>query len=116
MNVIFYQKADGTEPAREFLLSLDNRLRAKTARTIALLETNGYALREPFSKYLGNGIFELRVRLSTSHVRVLYFFIVGDTAVLTNGFIKKTSKTPRQELELAATYRLDFISKNQEIL
>lgn len=59
--VIFYDKADGTEPAKDFILSLDKKMRAKMLRTISLLADNGSDLREPCSKAMGDGIFELRV-------------------------------------------------------
>ena len=39
---------------------------------------------------------------------MLYFFIVGKKAILTNGFIKKTQKTPREEKELAKKYKADY--------
>lgn len=39
--VIFYDKADGTEPAKDFILSLDKKMRAKMLRTISLLADNG---------------------------------------------------------------------------
>ena len=58
---------------------------------------NGPLLREPYSKSLENGIFELRTKQGSDITRVLYFFIVGKKAVLTNGFIKKSKKTPKAE-------------------
>mgnify|MGYP003248924959 CR=1 FL=1 len=61
--VIFYDKADGTEPAKDFILSLDKKMRAKMLRTISLLADNGPDLREPCSKPLGDGIFELRAKV-----------------------------------------------------
>ena len=45
--VIFYGKADGTFPARDFILSLEPKMRAKMVRTVELLEHNGIDLREP---------------------------------------------------------------------
>ena len=48
--IVFYEKEDGTKPARDFLLSLDVKMRAKMVRTIGLLEKNGNRLREPESK------------------------------------------------------------------
>ena len=56
--IIFYDKSDGTEPAKEFLLSLDKKMRAKLLFTIDLLADNGPELREPYSKPLGNGILD----------------------------------------------------------
>ena len=43
--VIFYDKTDGTEPAKDFILSLDKKMRAKMLRTISLLADNGPDLR-----------------------------------------------------------------------
>lgn len=112
--VIFYEKEDGTEPAKEFLLSLDTKMRAKMVRTISILAENGTELREPYSKPLGDGIFELRAKVGSDITRVLYFFFVGQTVILTNGFVKKTPKTPPGEIERAKRYRADHISRKED--
>lgn len=80
-----------------------------------ILEESGNHLREPYSKHLEDGIFELRGKVGNSISRVLYFFGVGNRIILTNGFIKKTQKTPRKELELAKQYRKDFLERIGEI-
>ena len=90
--VIFYQKTSGEEPAKEFILSLDNKMRAKINSMISLLEDNGTELRKPYSEHLEDGIFELRVKFASNISRVLYFFVSGKRIVLTHGFIKKTQK------------------------
>ena len=90
----FYDKADGSEPAKEFILSLDKKMQAKVLRTVALLREEGPFLREPYSKALDDGIFEIRTKFGSDITRVLYFFVVGKKVILTNGFIKKTQKTP----------------------
>ena len=99
--IILYDTEDGRCPVQELLDSLEPKLLAKTLRTIDLLEMNGPLLCEPYSKPLENGIFELRTKQGSDITRVLYFFIVGKKAVLTNGFIKKSQKTPKAEKELA---------------
>ena len=106
--IIFYDKEDGSCPVKELLDSLEPKLLAKTLRTIDLLEMNGPLLREPYSKPLGNGIFELRTKQGSDLTRVLYFFIIGKKAILTNGFIKKSQKTPKEEIELANKYKTDY--------
>ena len=58
--IILYDTEDGRCPVQELLDSLEPKLLAKTLRTIDLLEMNGPLLREPYSKPLENGIFELR--------------------------------------------------------
>lgn len=111
--IIFYDKPDGTEPAKEFLLSLDKKMRAKLLFTIDLLADNGPELREPYSKPLGNGIFEVRAKVGSDISRVLYFFVIGRRVILTNGFIKKTQKTPTVEIERAKNYRDEFLSRKE---
>ena len=81
---------------------------AKTFRTIDLLEANGPLLREPYSKSLEDGIFELRTKQGTDITRVLYFFFIGEKIILTNGFVKKTQKTPKAEKDLAKKYKADY--------
>lgn len=111
--IIFYDKEDGTEPAKEFLDSLDVKMRAKMLRTIVMLQSNGYELREPYSKPLNDGILELRAKVGSDISRVLYFFVVGKKAILTNGFIKKTQKTPKEEIERAKRYRAEYLCRKE---
>lgn len=64
--VIFYETENGKQPAKEFLLSLDTKMRAKMFRTIELAAENGADLREPYSKPLDDGIFELRAKVAAT--------------------------------------------------
>lgn len=110
-DVDFFRKQDGSCPVEDFLNTLDTKMRAKLLRLIMLLEQNGNELREPYSKPLGDGIFELRAKQGSDITRVLYFFVIGHKIILTNGFIKKSLKTPRSEIELAKRYRADYLSR-----
>ena len=53
----------------------------------------------------------LRAKSGSNISRILYFFVVGRRIVLTNGFIKKSQKTPRNEIEKAKRYRADYLSR-----
>lgn len=53
-------------------------MRAKLLMEIKLLEEKGTLLREPYSKPLGDGIFELRAKVGTDISRVLYFSIMKE--------------------------------------
>ena len=112
--VLFYETEKGEQPAKEFLLSLDKKMRAKMVDTISILQDNGYEVREPYSKHLSEGIFELRAKLGTDITRVLYFFYVDRHIILTNGFIKKSNKTPTKEIERAKKYRSDYLRRKEE--
>ena len=112
--VEFYEDKDGNQPAKEFLLSLDKKMRAKMITTIGILQDNGYELREPYSKHLSEGIFELRAKVGSDIARVLYFFFIDRRIILTNGFIKKTQKTPTKEIAKAKKYREDYLRREGE--
>ncbi len=113
--VLFYEKENGDVPVQDFLFSLNNKMRAKMVRAIKLLEENGTKLREPVSKPLDEGIFELRAQISTDISRVFYFFVIGKHAILTHGFIKKTQKTPKSEIERAKRYRDDYLKRSGSV-
>lgn len=111
--IVFYDRPDGTEPVREFLDSLDVKMRAKLVREIELLAVNGTELREPYSKAVGDGIFELRAKVGSDISRVLYFFFIGQKIILTNGFIKKSNRTPPGEKDKAIKYRAEYMSRKE---
>ena len=109
--VLFYEKENGECPVEKFIISLDIKMRAKIIGLLELLEEKGNLLREPYSKPIRNGIFELRCKVGNNNTRVLYFFYCEGKIVLTNGFIKKTQKTPTEEILLAERRRTDYIER-----
>lgn len=116
MIVEYYERSDGSMPAEEFILAQPAKMKAKILRNLLLLESLGPSLREPYSASLGDGIFEIRTKLGSDITRVLYFFFAGEKAVLTNGFVKKTQKTPREELDKARSYRDDYLKRGGSIV
>ena len=108
MEIKFYEDTTGRVPVIEFLDSLDIKMRQKMLRSIQALQDMGISLRMPLSESLDDGIFELRAKTGTNISRVMYFFVVGDRAVLTHGFIKKT---PPREIERAKKIRDDYIER-----
>ena len=108
MKIEFYRDASGRVPVEEFLCRLDVKMRVKMLRSVQALQEMGGALRKPLSEALDDGIFELRVKVGTNISRVFYFFVIGNRAILTHGFIKKTQKTPARELERAKKIREEY--------
>lgn len=107
-DIDFYRLPDGTAPVEEFLDTLTVKMRNKALDSLLILEEFGNSLREPYSKYMGNGLFELRIKFSSDISRIFYFFYADNKIILTNGFIKKTQKTPRAQLKLARQYKADY--------
>ena len=83
----------------KFINSLETQTIAKVLRTIDLLEEFGSELGMPHSKKVTDRIFELRIH-GAQNVRIFYAYIHGG-AMLLSGFLKKSSKTPRREIETA---------------
>ena len=110
----FFTQQNGSKPAKDFLLSQDVKMRAKLFGLIDILEENGNQLREPYSKPLEDGIFELRAKLGSDITRILYFFFYEGRIILTHGFTKKTQKTPRNEIERAKKYRKEFLERERK--
>jgi phage-related protein len=109
--LIAYEKENGEVPVEDFLDSLNPKMRAKVYGLLSILQEKGNMLREPYSKHLDDGIFELRCKFGSDITRVLYFFYYEGKIVLTNGFVKKTQKIPREEIQLAKDRRKDFLER-----
>lgn len=114
----FYERENGDIPVEEFLLGLDKKMRAKILGIMGILQEKGNQLREPYSKHLDDGIFEIKAKVGTDISRVLYFFYYEGKIIFTNGFVKKTQKTPKSEIEKAKMYRSNYLErceKNEKI-
>lgn len=83
----------------DFIQSLEKPTGTKVTRMYELLGRFGNLLPMPYSKKIGDNLFELRVR-GQQEVRIFYTFY-GNEAVLLHGFIKKTQKTPQREIAAA---------------
>jgi phage-related protein len=113
-HIYYYDKADGISPVQDYINSLPLRERAKTLAFIGLLETNGPNLPRPYADLLKDGIYELRIKLTGTQTRILYFFCYQNVIVLTNVFEKHTDAVPESEIALAKMYRADFLSRYSE--
>ncbi|MBR4731559.1 MAG: type II toxin-antitoxin system RelE/ParE family toxin [Lachnospiraceae bacterium] len=111
LTVIAYEKRNGERPVEDFINGLDLKMRVKTYGLLVILQDKGNMLKEPYSKCLDDGIFELKCKFGNEIVRVLYFFSHDGTIVMTNGFVKKTRKTPPKEIRLAKERRADYLER-----
>ncbi len=75
---IAYEKVNGEVPVEEFLDAIDPKMRAKIYGLMEILQGKGNFLREPYSKHLDDGIFELRCKFGSDITRVLYFSIMKE--------------------------------------
>lgn len=111
--ILIYNNANGDEPFYDFFVSLNREMQAKIIKAIDELQIKGNEIRYPYSKKIFDGIFELRIKQANNIVRVFYFFYYEKKIVLLNGFVKKTNKLPKQELNKAIRYRNDWLRRNK---
>lgn len=103
----FYESASGRKPVREWLLDLpqdDRRIIGYDVQTVEF----GWPIGMPVCRPLGNGLWEVRSDLNDGKIGRIIFSIVGGDMVLLHGFIKKTQKTPLQNIELAQRRRKEL--------
>lgn len=105
----YFGTGGGRSPVEEFIDGMDEAAQRKFVYKRSLLESLGPRLLEPHAKNLGGGIFELRFSGKDSDFRLLYFF-GGDKVIFTSAFKKKSQKTPRNEIDLAAARRRLYLS------
>ena len=96
----FYQLANGNEPVREWIIALSSEDRKIVGRDIQKVEF-GWPIGMPYCRSLGDGLWEVRSDLTDGKIGRVIFCIARERMVLLHGFIKKTQKTPLQDLRLA---------------
>src|ERR1700690_2984756 len=98
----FYKTMNGHSPVREFLLELkasDPDDFAAGAAGLDKLRHRQYP-REPLSKALGGGLFELR-HVGKLNTRVLWFFVKGRRIIAVHGIRNKGQAIPVRDLDTA---------------
>jgi len=97
----------------EYLEKVSVKDRAKIAAYITLLRNYDGQLNEPYSRYIAVGIRELRVDFASNRNRIFYVTVEGKKIILLHAFLKKTPKTPKQEIKRALNNFKDYkINKN----
>ena len=105
----FYQDSQGNIPVQDFICQQSAKAEAKIYRHIDLLQDLGLSLGQPYVKKLADSdVWELKVRYSSNRYRILYFASSGRKFVLLHAFLKKTVKTPKDELEIAQGRIFDY--------
>jgi phage-related protein len=99
LEVLFFRSDSGHEPVREWLLTL-SRAERKLIGDDVLKVQYCWPIGRPLVGSLGGGLWEVRSRLGDRIARVV-FVVEGNVMVLLHGFIKKTQKIPKHELDVA---------------
>ena len=98
----FYETAEGRSPVQEFLDELKESDPGNFAAVLAGLAKlrNRQYHREPLSKALGGGLFELR-HVGKLNTRVLWFYVKGRRIIAVHGIRNKGQAIPARDLDTA---------------
>ena len=108
----FYKTPSGKVPVREFLDSLSSKHAQKVTWVLELVERLDKVPVQYFKKLKStDDIWEVRARIGSNSFRILGFIDGDEFIILTNGFSKKSQKTPNQEIELAEQRKADYLSQ-----
>ena len=78
-----------------------SKIKERLLRFVELMKEHGANLGMPYTRALGDGLFELRVKAQEGIGRAFFCYVVNKRIIILHGCIKKTQKTPLQELRLA---------------
>jgi len=110
----FYRTKEGRCPMEEFLDALPAKAGQKVVWVLKLIQELEVAPSTYFKKLEAtDDIWECRVQLGSNTYRLLGFISEKGVIVLTHGFLKKSQKTPRNEIERAETYKKDFMRRSK---
>jgi phage-related protein len=96
----FYESSLGNRPVREWIMGLSLEDRKLVGRDIQKVEF-GWPLGMPYCRSLGDSLGEVRSDLTDGKIGRIIFCVTRERMVLLHGFVKKTRKTPAQDLKLA---------------
>jgi phage-related protein len=102
----FYESSAGKRPVREWLLELGNADRHTVGKDIQKVEF-GWPLGRPHCAPLGDGLWEVRSSLDSNRIARVIFCMGDAHMILLHAFIKKTQKTPQQDIDLALKRKLE---------
>ncbi len=101
LQVVFYRFENDKEPVREWLQSLSQKEKQLIGEAIKTVQFS-YPIGMPLVKKMSTDLWEVRVNLKDKIARV-FFTVQNHRMILLHGFIKKSQKTPKKELEIAQT-------------
>jgi phage-related protein len=107
--VVFYRTPSGVEVVRDWLRNLDQADRNALGQDLMRVQYR-WPVGMPLCRSLGTGLWEMRSDLPSRRIARIIFSIHQERILVLHGFIKKTRKTPAQDLTLAQRRNREFES------
>ena len=94
-------KIEFYEGVEQRILKMPPKIQARMIKLLELMEKHGANLGPPHTEAMGDGLFEIRAKAQEGIGRGLFCYVQGKHIYILNAFVKKSPKTPKNELELA---------------
>jgi phage-related protein len=107
ISALFYENSNGKKPVREWLYSLDEEDRKVIGKDIKTVEY-GWPIGMPVCRKLESKLYEVRSDISNKRIARVIFTVIDEYMILLHGFIKKSQKTPKQDIDLALKRKKDI--------
>jgi phage-related protein len=112
--IIFYRTSSGNCPIEEFLDQLTDKQAQKVTWVLRLLGDLNIIPADYFKKLPATeDIWEVRTQCEGLAIRLLGFCHKSNSIVLTNGFAKKSQKTPAREIILAQERKKEYLNRSK---
>jgi phage-related protein len=109
----FYRTIAGSCPIEDFFDKLSDKQVEKVLWVLRIIRDVDFIPKEYFKKLINtDDIWEIRVKFGNNIFRILGFFYQNKIIILTNGFIKKSQKTPMKEIKIAQDRKKEYLERN----
>jgi phage-related protein len=105
--VVFFRTRGGSEIVRDWLRALDAKERNAIGLDLMRIQFR-WPVGMPLCRAMGDGLWEIRTNLPSGRIARVLFCTARECIVVLHGFIKKTRKTPDEELALARKRKKEF--------
>jgi len=110
----FYRTISDSCPVEGFFDTLSDKQIEKVLWVLRIIRDIDFIPKEYLKKLVNtDNIWEIRIKFGSNIFRILGFFYKNKIIVLTNGFMKKTQKTPLKEIKLAQNRKKEYLGRNR---
>ncbi len=114
--VNFYKTEFGKSPIEDFLDSLTAKQAQRVTWVLEVIEELRIVPKQYLKKLVNtDDIWEVKISSGSNIFRLLGFFDGNSLIILTNGFSKKTRKTPQNEIKLAEKRKKDYLRRKEKL-
>ena len=114
MRVVVYTRSNNKSPVKDFINKLGATDRARLLACLKNVEDLGLdSPRVQFRQIRGH-LWEIKIRLQSTGVRLFYVVLKAKTLVLLHGYKKQSQKAPKKEIETAEKRMLEVLKNERD--